>query len=72
MLAVIYLHPREVTIERCDVCGLTHPNEETACVASRGPYNTNGIGSHCEGWWDGEGCCWCGDDPCRAAAYALG
>lgn len=78
--AVIHLAPRQVSVEPCETCGLTHAQEETACAASRDPYirdgaapgELNGVGTHCMHWWDGAGCCWCGDDPCVAAGYALG
>lgn len=33
--SVIYLHPRSVTIEHCEACGLTHAHEETDCVPSK-------------------------------------
>ena len=66
---VIHLQPREVVIEHCEACGLTHAHEETNCVAS--PRGNFGHG-HCLHWWDAEGCCWCGDDPCAGARCALG
>ena len=52
---------------------MTHPHEETNCVASKDPYKNIGsgdpcdAGTHCVHWWDGEACCWCGDDHCAAA-----
>ena len=75
--ASIPLPPRQVTIEHCESCGLTHAFEETNCVASRDPGaqlngNPYDAGGHCPHWWDCDGCCWCGDDPCAAAGYALG
>ena len=69
--AVIPLHPRSVTVESCETCGLTHDHEETACAAARGA-QAGECGTHCACWWEGDGCCRCGDDPCRAAACALG
>lgn len=71
-LAVIHLHPRRTVVEPCESCGLTHAHEETACAASRDRRAPGELGTHCVCWWDGDGCCWCGDDPCRAAGCALG
>ncbi len=75
--AVITLPLSTVAYGHCENCGLSHPFEETNCVASKdhqaaltaNPYDA---GTHCVHWWDGEACCWCGDDPCTAAACALG
>lgn len=74
--SVVPLPPRQVSYGHCESCGLSHPHEETNCVASRDgvvrssdPYDA---GPHCVHWWDGEGCCMCGDDPCAAARCALG
>ena len=78
VFSVIYLRPRAISISHCEACGLTHPHEETNCVASKYPYkNVNSsdpydMGGHCVHWWDAEPCCWCGDDPCAAARCALG
>ena len=75
--AAISLPPRQAVIEHCETCSLTHVSEETNCVASRNPgaaltANPYDAGGHCRCWWDGGGCCWCGDDPCAAAVCALG
>ena len=57
---------------------MTHPHEETNCVASKDPYKNIGsgdpcdAGTHCVHWWDGEACCWCGDDHCAAARDVAG
>ena len=38
VFSVIYLRPRAISISHCEACGLTHPHEETNCVASKDPY----------------------------------
>ena len=45
---MIYPHPRSVTISHCEACGLTHPHEETNCVASKDPYKNIGSGDPCD------------------------
>lgn len=57
-------------VEHCELCGLFHDAEGEYCpVGGKGPLETH---MHCACWWDGDGCCRCGSDPCRAAMCRTG